>query len=161
MPCIKFYLQLPCRILLCFSDTLQSDFIHSLLCILPRTHWLLDTLAFFNDSSLVYCCLKDIFFSSNLLRILRNLKFIDQLQPIEFVVCPSIFQNDCIDWYFFSLFRPNIPNNPLNCFLNCFFSSPLILLQNYISMYFWFIISIFNFVPTVSLLPITCKSFDP
>ena len=35
--------------LLCLSDTFIERYFHSLVCILPRTHWLFATLVFFND----------------------------------------------------------------------------------------------------------------
>ena len=114
---------------------LKSDVFYSLVYILPSTYWLSAAVVFFNDSNLFYCCIKDIFFSSNHSRIPRNPKFIDQLPLVEFFFCLSVFQNDWyIDWYFFSLFPPKFPNDPVDYFLNCFFSLPLILLQNYISI---------------------------
>ena len=135
--------------------------------ILPRTHWLFATLIFFNDSNLVYCCLKNILCSSNLSRILRNPKFINQPPSVKFFVCPSVFRNNYIDWGFFSLFSPKWPNNPTDCLLFLRPPPPLILVKklnidallihhinlqfccNYI-FYFHSIVSIFNFTSAVS-----------
>ena len=77
---------------------------HSLVCILPRTHW---TFAAFISclldlSNLFNCCLKYIFLSSNLSRIPCSPKFNDQIPWLQFFVCLSISQNGYIDRYFFN-----------------------------------------------------------
>ena len=135
--------------------------------ILPRTHWLFATLIFFNDSNLVYCCLKDILCSSNLSRILRNPKFINQPPSVKFFVCPSVFRNNYIDWGFFSLFSPKWPNNSTDCLLFLQFYQSSILLQLYLLLpltcinlhffcdyifYFHSLVSIFNIVATISFI---------
>ena len=65
---------------------------------------------FLNDSNLVYCCFKDIFF------------FYSSKNSLKFQVYWSTSINWVlrIDWYF-SLFPPKFPSDPIDSFHNCFF----------------------------------------
>ena len=77
---------------------------HSLVCILPRTHWIFAAFisCLLDLSNLFNCCLKYIFLSSNLSRIPCSPKFHDQIPWLQFFVCLSISQNGYIDRYFFN-----------------------------------------------------------
>ena len=82
---------------------------------------------FLNDSNLVYCCFKDLFF----------------LFFQEFFKIPSLLINfhklNSSYWLILQLISSKISKWSDWFLPQLFFSSPLILLQNYISMHFWFI----------------------
>ena len=106
--------------LFCFSVGSCSAFvaldraIFSFTCVCSSENTVLCLFAaflFLNDSDLVHCCFKDIFF------------FYSSKNSLKFQVCWSTSINWVfhIDWYFFSLFPLKFPSNPIDSFHNCFF----------------------------------------
>lgn len=79
---------------------------------------------------------------------------------LTFFIHQCIFFQYPLNSSFVPQYSSKISNVLIHCFLNCFFS-PLAFPPNYIFTYFWFIIMIFNFVPTISFTSTHLLSFWP
>ena len=148
IPYIKFYLQLLCRILHCFSDTATERFSHSLMCF-PKDTAIISyrrLLSWFQFSFVLFERYLLYFYTS---KNLMNF-WIHWSTSISWILCLSF---NITKWFNWLILRqridPKFPNDVIDFFFNWFFSSSLVIPQNYISEYFWFTTLIFNFVSTI------------